>query len=882
VSQLTPERWRALGPYLDEALEVTGDERAAVVASVRARDPVLASDLEALLAEHDNVRESGFLETGSPVLPPLATSPLQGQVLGSYRLVSVIGQGGMGSVWLAERCDGRFEGRAAVKLLNFALVGRAGEERFRHEGNFLAKLTHPHIAHLIDAGVSPAGQPYLVLEYVDGQSIDRYCHEQGLGVEARIHLFLDVLEAVAHAHANLIVHRDIKPANVLVNVYGQVKLLDFGIAKLIDDEAHWDGSQDSAAGPLTREAGAVLTPNFAAPEQLARGQITTATDVHALGLLLYLLLTGQHPFGEAVHSPATLIRAIVEVEPRRMSTVVVGRSDGSDASTNHAARCGITVNSLRRTLRGDLDTIVAKALKKDPSDRYASVTALADELRRFLRHEPISARPDTLSYRTARFVRRRVRGVATTAAVVIMLGALTIFYTTRLAAERDRAQQEASRATQAAAKAAQVSEALTGLLMGVDPFANPGARDGVSVRGMLDAGADRVQKELAAQPEAQAEIFTVLGRLYRRYGVYDKAQDFLQQALVSGQKVFGPEHVRVAQTLNDLGALQSDKGDYDSALRHLERALVMRRRLLGNEHEDVAVTLVEIGRLYQDQGFNQRAEPLLREALAIRRIVLGDEHGEVANSMTGLASVLRLNGDFAAAETLLRQSLALNRQARGEDHANNGTTLHDLALAVAARGDDAAAEQLFRQALTIHRRAIGDKHPTVAASLNGLSRVLAAQRRHAEAAAALQEALDIAQSALGGTHQLVAIYAINLAAVQLARNHAPEAESLLRDGLRIRQLAPGIVPSRRRTFLEDDWSIAATRSLLGAAMLAQRHYGEAETLLLDAQRDLEAMSPRPQHAIKATMARLIELYDAWQKPDQAAYYRAQLASSVGS
>jgi eukaryotic-like serine/threonine-protein kinase len=878
VPQLSPERWSALSPYLDEGLALTRDDRAIWLAAICARDAALGADLESLLAEHDGLEESGFLQRGIPLFEsPNDTPSLRGQILGAYRLVSPIGQGGMGSVWLAERCDGRFEGRAAVKLLNVALVGRAGEERFRREGHFLAKLTHPHIAHLIDAGVSPAGQPYLVLEYVDGTSIDRYCDEHALEIEARIRLFLDILEAVAHAHANLIVHRDIKPANVLVNRDGQVKLLDFGIAKLLDDGESWEGSEAAEARPLTREAGAVLTPGFAAPEQLARGQITTATDVHALGVLLYILLTGQHPAGAAVRSPVTLIRAIVDTDPRLMSDAVVGRSETSEALTHHAGQCGTTLSRLRRALRGDLDTIVAKALKRDPSERYASVTAMADDLHRFLRHEPISARPDTLGYRAAQFVRRHVHGVLTTVVIAVMLGGLTVFHTTRLAAERDRAQQEATRAAQEAAKAAKVSEALTGLLMGVDPFANPGARDGQSVRSMLDAGADRVQRELAAEPEAQAEIFTVLGRLYRRYGVYDRAQHFLQQALASGQQVFGREHVRVAQTLNDLGALQSDKGDYDTALQTLEQALVIRRTLLGLEHEAVAVTLVEIGRIYQDQGFNQRAEPLLREALEIRLKVLGPEHGEVANSMTGLASVLRLNGDLTGAEATLRQSLALNRKARGEDHANTGTTLHDLALVVAARGDPVSAESLFRQALDTQRKALGVRHPGVAASLNGLGRVLIEQRRHGEAIETLQNALDIARPALGSNHQLVAIYTINLGALQLARNEPAAAEAWLREGLRVRLLAPGIVPSRRRTFVEDDWSIAATKSLLGAALVALGRYDEAEDALLDAHRDLASMPAPARRDLNVTLNRLVELYDAWQKPDRAAFYRAQLA-----
>ncbi len=823
---LSPDRWRIVSPYLDEALEIATEDRAEWLASICARDAALGVELKTLLSQHDSVLESRFLERPVPLAERRAlTQSLVGQSLGAYRLLSLIGQGGMGSVWLAERCDGRFEGRAAVKLLNIGLVGRAGEERFRREGNILARVTHPHIAHLIDAGVSSTGQPYLVLEHVDGQTIDRYCDDHELGIEARVRLFLDVLEAVAHAHANLIVHRDIKPANVLVSVDGQVKLLDFGIAKLIEDDSQWGSARTVETSALTRDGSAALTPEFAAPEQLARGQVTTATDVYALGVLMYVLLTGQHPAGEAVRSPVTLVRAIVDVEPPRMSDAVVPRGDEAEELARHAERCSTTAARLRRTLRGDLDTIVAKALKKNAADRYVSVTALADDLRRFLRHEPISARPDSLGYRAARFVRRHAQGVATTALVVVLLGGSTAFYTTRLAAERDRAQREA-------AKAAKVSEVLTGILLGADPIANRATPDGLTIRGLLDAGAAQAQKELAGEPEAQAEIFTILGRLYRRYGVYDKAGDLLEQALASGQKAFGPEDVRVAQTINDLGALMTERGDYTTAERLLEQALVMRRKLFGSEHADVAVTLVELARIYQDRGFNDRAEPLLREALAIRQKVLGPDDRETAVSLSGVGSVLRLNGDLAGAEPLLQQSLALNRKTRGETHQNTGMGMHDLGLIAATRGDYSSALALFRQTLEIHQKAVGDRHPNVAMALNSIAHVLVQQGRYDEAAAELQKALDIARQAFGKDHQLVAIYTINLGSVQLKRNQPAAAEALLREGLRIRLLAPGLVPARRRIFLEDDWSIAAIKGLLGGSLVALGRYDEAEAALL--------------------------------------------------
>ena len=815
MSALSPNRWLVLSPYLDEALVMSEESRAAWLAEIAGKDAALASDLESLLAEHASLQQSEFLERNTIELESSADGPsMEGQVIGAYRLLSLIGQGGMGGVWLAERCDGRFEGRAAVKLLNIALVGRAVEERFRREGDFLAKVTHPHIARLIDAGVSSVGQPYLVLEYVDGQTIDGYCDDKRLPIDARIRLFLDVLEAVAHAHANLIVHRDIKPANVLVSVAGEVKLLDFGIAKLLDADGRWDAAA-GAVSALTQEAGTALTPQFAAPEQLAKGRVTTATDIYALGVLLYIVLTGQHPLGEDLESPVTLIRSIVEVESRRMSTVVLGGAHTENERAAFAAQRATTVTRLHRTLRGDLDTIVAKALKKDAAERYVSVSAMADDLRRYLHNEPISARADGPWYRATRFVQRHSRGVAATAAGVIVLVAVTAFYTNRLATERDRAQREAE-------KAARVSEALSGLLRGADPIANRANPDGFTVTGLLDTASDRVQAELADQPDAQAEIFTIIGRMYRRIGLYDKAQQLLERALASGRAAFGPNHASVAQTLQDLGALAAEKGDYRAAAANLEEALTIRRRIYGAEHAEVADTLAELGRIYQDQGLNARAEPLHREALAIRRKLLGERSGEAGTSMSDLASVLRLNGDLDGAEALLRQSLEINRTARGETHAMTATTLHDTALIAASKGDRAGAESTFRSVMEMHRRALGENHPLVAVTLNSLSRVLRDQGRYDEAAAALEQALFIARPALGSEHQLVAIYTLNLGAVQLARGEARAAEALIREGLRVRQLSPQMVPNRRRIRPEDDWSIDAAKELLAAALKAQK------------------------------------------------------------
>jgi serine/threonine-protein kinase len=411
MSKLSPDQWQALSPRLDEALEMAPDQRSAWFSTLRAENPSLARQLEILLEEHRTLSEEGFLDE-RPLDLPQAPS-LAGQTFGVYTLVSQIGHGGMGTVWLAERNDGRFERRVAVKVLNIALMGKVGEERFKREGRILGRLTHPHIAELIDAGVSPGGQPFLVLEYVEGDHIDRYCDQHRLDVRARVRLFLDALRAVEHAHANLIVHRDLKPSNILVRTDGIAKLLDFGIAKLLQS----DGQTGEPA--LTVEGGRALTPEYAAPEQLKGEAVTTATDVYASGILLYVLMTGQHPAGTGPHTPASLVKAILDTEPPRLSVIVAATPANRETSAMNARSRATTPDKLARLLRGDLDTIVAKALKKNPTERYPSIKAFADDLQRYLRYEPITARPDAFTYRAGKFIRRHRNSV--TAALLATL-----------------------------------------------------------------------------------------------------------------------------------------------------------------------------------------------------------------------------------------------------------------------------------------------------------------------------------------------------------------------------------------------------------------------------------------------------------------------------
>ena len=812
MSPLTTERWRTLSPYLDEALELQAGQRGPWLARLRLSDPGLAGDLESLLDERDVLDRDGFLEGAAVVVPQPSLAGLR---VGAYTLVSPLGRGGMGTVWLAERTDGRFTRKAAVKLLNAGLMGRSGEDRFRHEGSLLARLTHPNIAHLIDAGMTSSGQPYLVLELVEGEHIDQYCERRSLPVEARLRLFIEVLEAVAHAHANLIVHRDLKPSNVLVREDGAVKLLDFGIGKLLEDEAN-------AMAALTRDGVRPLTPEYAAPEQLTGGAITTATDVHALGVLLYVLLGGPNPAAGTSGSAADLIRIIVETDPPRLSQVA---PDG-------------------KALRGDLDNIVAKALKKRPEERYASVTAFADDLRRYLRHEPVSAQPDTFRYRATKFVQRRARLVAAAASVLVLVAALVTFYTVRLASERDRARLEAD-------KSARMSELLTSFLTGADPYATRDREP--TVRNILDAGAERVQKELADQPELKAEMLNVIGRVYQRLGMLDTAQPLLEEALAIGRSSGSAGSVRLAQSLNELGILFRERGDLEGSVPLLEEALAMRRRLLGNTDKDVAVTLVELGRSYSDRGLPDRAEPLYREALATRLAIFSEVHREVSTSKADLALLLLRRGDLDGAEPLFRDAHAINLKVLGEDHPNTGASWNNLGLLLLGRGDFTGAEPMFRQALAIRQAHFGDRHPSLSTSLVNLATALIEQRRDDEAERLLTDGLAIARSAPDGQEDAaIARLSFQLARVHLARGEPAEAETLLRDALERQQ---AILPA-------GDWLIAATRSALGEALTMLGRFDEAGRLLAEASAVLRDVPGRQGREAAATRTRLAALSQA--------------------
>ncbi|HEY2678062.1 MAG TPA: serine/threonine-protein kinase [Steroidobacteraceae bacterium] len=503
---MSDETWHALSKYLDEALDLPDPERSIWLRRLRDADPAFAAKLAHLLEARAQPGYSEFLEAPVASLAGAAGGAiLVGRRIGAYVIEAEIGRGGMGSVWRARRDDGRYEGFVAVKFVHAARIGQAGDERFRVEGKLLGKLDHPNIGRLLDAGMLDGNQPYLVLEYFEGEQIDAYCDRHELSVEARVKLFLDVLAAVGHAHSHLIVHRDLKPPNILITREGSVKLLDFGIAKLLD--------ADDTSLALTQSRAVPLTPQYAAPEQLLGHPVTTATDIYALGLVLYVCLTGTHPVPARTRSNADLLRSVLTDEPPRPSEVAVG--------------AGIEP----RALEGDLDNIIGKALKKNPSERYASAGAFADDLTRFLRHEPVSARADTWPYRIVKFARRNRGAVIAGVLVAIALIGVGIFAVINLfeaRAQRDLAKLEAAHA--------RAQSDLTEFLLGDSLSLAP--RELVAQR--LDRARTLIDRRFADEPEIQARLLLGLSGRYIDVGESKAGSDVMNEAQAISRRVNDP------------------------------------------------------------------------------------------------------------------------------------------------------------------------------------------------------------------------------------------------------------------------------------------------------------------------------------------------------
>ncbi|MBK9167348.1 MAG: serine/threonine protein kinase [Bryobacterales bacterium] len=890
------DRFTRIEALFHEASELPDAEREPFLDRECGGDPELRSEVESLLAAAGDTGSVRRAIQGAAVR--FAAGPRSGQMAGPYRMLRPIGQGGMGTVWLAERADEAYTQQVAIKFAHWQVKSEAFADRLRGERQILASLDHPNIARLLDGGSAEDGTPYVVMEYVDGQPILTYCEQRALGLRERLALFLKLCAAVASAHQNLVVHRDIKPSNVLVTQDGEPKLLDFGIAKLLES--------DDASPTLT--GARLLTPDYASPEQIAGAGVTTAADVYSLGVLLYELLAGENPFRRGSTSQIEIIRRVCDTEPAQPSAIA------AQADRNFA-----------RQVAGDLDSIVLKALRKEPAGRFSTVEQFAQDIRRFLDGYPVEARRGAWAYRTRKFIlRNRTVTALGTALVVSLLGfGIGMAALARQAArERDAAEE--------------MSQFLVGVFTASTPSSARGRT--VTAREILDSGAARVTTTLRDKPALQARMLVTLGNSFLSLGILDRARElgeealhlhttvlpqgtadhaealslmgntwlndleraggYQSQALEIRKRLFPPGHPSIANSTLAMGSIARLKGDHETAERLNREAAGQLERSLGLKHQDTITALNQLGTVLRYRGKREESANLRRQALEASEALFGLDHPQTVDAISNLATDLAADGNYAEAEPLIRRAVALNRKIRGEAHpkyadalGNLGAVLalsgqhpeaegpfrealevygraglaeqtgagrarHNLSRVLLAKGDIQDAERMCREAISTNTRALGPNHPEIAQYTDTLGILLRRQNRFQEGAATHRKALGIRRAALRPGHPGIAVSLVGLGAALTETGRPGAAEPFLREALEIREagMAPG------------QWEIAEARSMLGYVLLLQRRYAEAEPLLAQALSDLEATRGPSSPEATAARDRLARLHREWRKP----------------
>jgi eukaryotic-like serine/threonine-protein kinase len=870
--------WREALARFEGLLEKPPAERRRLLADLADTQPQLHSMLVSLLDADERADSGGFLDPSR--LDRGALAP--GAQLGPYRIETRIGAGGMGEVWRASRVDGLYQGHVAIKTLHPYFGGGALRERFLREALILGRLQHPGIARLLDAGVTDDGSVYLVLEYVLGSTIDAWCDEQKLDIDARLRLFLDVCAAVAHAHANLVVHRDIKPSNILV-AGGQVKLLDFGVAKLLETES------PATKAELTRMTGRIFTPEYAAPEQILGEAITTATDVYSLGVLLHVLLTGTRPHGTR-DNPVEIERAVLHDEPVRASGAVSPDGGAADARSTTVARW-------KRALSGDLDNIIARALCKKPQERYSSVPALADDVRRHLAHQPILARPENVTARARKFIRRHRAGVAAASIAVIALGAgvAGVWWQAQVA------RTEARKAT-----------AIRDFVVGIFERNSTSHPDGARARKttaeeLLAQAGQEIRTGLEDAPEVRTELLGMMARLYANMEMQKDALPLLEEQLASQRRSLGAKHADVARTLTQLASSHSQNGDYPATIRsateaqeifrahHLESALEYAQTYrilghanyrLGNYQDGTLVKLYEtglalvvkhhprdpermsmltgLGRAEQIRGNHARSLALIQEAAKLAEDGVleldGIQRGGLYQSLGDQLNWAARNDE---AETYMRKAVAEFEKAGGPDHPYVSDGKRALGMLLAWQGRREEARSLLQSAFDTQRRARGDDDPHLTTVIRmDLGRVLLWRGEYFEGEQHLQRVMKIwnasGQPTLTVSIQLGRLY------TEQGRFDLAAKELVNADGAAAKMFGPG------------SWHHASALNRLGTLCLAQGRASEARRYFerSDAEtKDVEGLSPNRAYA----RAALLRLALAENDPRAVGTARALLA-----
>ena len=803
---MSHQRQQRVFELLDEALERSPEDRRAFLDEACGDDPELRQEVEDLL---ETESESGFLT--EPAFDVHAEDASIGRSIEHYRLVELLDRGGMGSVYLAERED--FVQRVALKLIRRGLdVDDVFVRRFHNERQILARLEHPHIARLLDGGTTVDRLPYFVMEYVEGEPIDRYCQTHELSIEERLELFRKVCAAVQFAHQNLVVHRDLKPGNILVSADGEPKLLDFGIAKLLDD----DLADQTVA---TLEGQGLMTPRYASPEQIRREPITTASDVYSLGVLLYELLTGLDPYGVDTTRSDEIARAVCDKEPDRPSTAVRRRS-----AETETASTALEPGKLRSRLTGDLDSVVLKAMRKEPEQRYGSVERLSEDIHRHLAGLPVAARTGTFRYRAGKFVRRHWLAMVVVAAFLLLLlassTAVTVFWQRAVGALKlaEIQKQEAETERQ---KAKDALDFVVDLFREADPNRTK-IRDLTALE-LLERGWESAFDQLETKPELLIEVSGVLGDVFRNLGDYEAAAELMKLSLDTARERYEDNDSEVAKRLNNLAVFELTRYRFTEAEEYLREALIIRRQL-GQEGADLFKVKTNLASALTSLGEHEEAERLYREVLDARIELhvprFGEHDQNVATSRHHLGAFYFNTGNLKEAETELQQALTARQQAEERRPTSEASILDLLGSVAAARGEPDQAEKLYNKALSIRLDRLGEDHAAVASTRKNLAALFAARdpRR--------------------------------------AREYLKEASRILS------QTHP------------DGWEVAETMSIQGLILMAEGYPTKAEPLLVDGYQLLKKRRSERSFRTCTALQRIIDNYKTWgERPEELAHYR---------
>ena len=830
MSELSRERWERIETIYEGVLALPSDRRGRYVADACAGDPALRDEILAMLAADETgatLAIERLVREDDPV-----SDPLVGTTIGPWRIVAAIGRGGSGAVYLVERCDGQYEQQAALKLLAPGVLSREAAARLAAERRILARLVHPNIARLIDGGLTTNGTPYLVMEYVEGQPLTVYSETRDLSIDARLRLFRVVCDAVQHAHRALVVHRDLKPSNIYVSQSGDVKLLDFGIAKLLGDDSLL---------PPTQTGLRSLTPAYAAPEQLRGDAVTTAADVYGLGVVLYELLTGRRPHAIETMSPAEAERAVLEKEPAPPSAVAPP--------------------SVAKRIRGDLDRICLMALRKEPERRYASVDQFAHDIEHLLAGRPVSAQPDTLRYRTRRFVRRNRVAVAVAALFVVVLSSFAItavVQARQVAAERDRARFERD-------KAQRVTRIVIDLFQAANPEVVPDG-DKQTVSKFLEAAEVRALAGLGSDVELSATIKDVLGQVHDARNDFPRARQLLEQALAESRAARGLDDPDTLMIQVNLGALLVRLEDRGGARQLLGDALARCERTVGERHALTAKTLYVLGNT-TDQL--EQGRPHLQRALSIYRALPDTPASEMALALNALAIADMDARKFDDARAEFSEALRVIQTVNSGRHTTALAVLNNMAVLLARTGDLGGAEDAHRRALVLAGELRGENSMAFANGLNNLGTVFANQGKLEAAFEQYQLAHAKYAGLVGEAHARTANAARNAGVTLLLLERPDEALPWMERALRGYEASRG-------TDTRDTVYVRAQHAVVLSAL--GRHE-EAIPRLRAAAARLSELAPAQGHGTLADAQVYLgrALFAAGRRAEAEPHYRSAVA-----